>query len=161
MNLFNWEVFKSLDYFRFGSPRGGCLACSANVSKHCKQTRIGSLEIYSEVSLRRLFTGGSFMLHMSKSIKTTSVWWACDFLRSSAELRSFLFERVEASCRASRDTRRHTMSSFSESALEKKLSELSSSQQSVQTLSLWIIHHRKHSGLIVKVWHRELKKGKS
>ncbi|XP_077586551.1 regulation of nuclear pre-mRNA domain-containing protein 1B [Stigmatopora nigra] len=52
------------------------------------------------------------------------------------------------------------MSSFSESALEKKLSELSSSQQSVQTLSLWIIHHRKHSGLIVKVWHRELKKAK-
>ncbi|XP_034393632.1 regulation of nuclear pre-mRNA domain-containing protein 1B [Cyclopterus lumpus] len=53
------------------------------------------------------------------------------------------------------------MSSFSESALEKKLVELSSSQQSVQTLSLWIIHHRKHSGLIVKVWHRELKKAKS
>ncbi|XP_076028148.1 regulation of nuclear pre-mRNA domain-containing protein 1B isoform X1 [Genypterus blacodes] len=50
------------------------------------------------------------------------------------------------------------MSSFSESALEKKLLELSSSQQSVQTLSLWIIHHRKHSGMIVKVWHRELKK---
>uniref|UniRef100_H3D372 Regulation of nuclear pre-mRNA domain containing 1B n=1 Tax=Tetraodon nigroviridis TaxID=99883 RepID=H3D372_TETNG len=53
------------------------------------------------------------------------------------------------------------MSTFSESALEKKLSELSSSQQSVQTLSLWIIHHRKHSALIVKVWHRELKKAKS
>lgn len=53
------------------------------------------------------------------------------------------------------------MSSFSESALEKKLTELSSSQQSVQTLSLWIIHHRKHSALIVKVWHRELKKGES
>lgn len=52
------------------------------------------------------------------------------------------------------------MASFSESALEKKLTELSSSQQSVQTLSLWIIHHRKHSGLIVKVWHRELKKAK-
>ncbi|XP_077441383.1 regulation of nuclear pre-mRNA domain-containing protein 1B isoform X2 [Vanacampus margaritifer] len=53
------------------------------------------------------------------------------------------------------------MSSFSEAALEKKLCELSSSQQSVQTLSLWIIHHRKHSGLIVKVWHRELKKAKT
>lgn len=51
------------------------------------------------------------------------------------------------------------MSSFSESALEKKLSELSNSQQSVQTLSLWIIHHRKHSGTIVRVWHKELKKG--
>lgn len=53
------------------------------------------------------------------------------------------------------------MSSFSESALEKKLSELSNSQQSVQTLSLWIIHHRKHSSLIVRVWHREMKKAKS
>ncbi|XP_062360753.1 regulation of nuclear pre-mRNA domain-containing protein 1B isoform X3 [Cinclus cinclus] len=53
------------------------------------------------------------------------------------------------------------MSSFSESALEKKLSELSNSQQSVQTLSLWLIHHRKHAGPIVAVWHRELRKAKS
>ncbi|XP_044311261.1 regulation of nuclear pre-mRNA domain-containing protein 1B isoform X2 [Varanus komodoensis] len=50
------------------------------------------------------------------------------------------------------------MSSFSESALERKLSELSNSQQSVQTLSLWLIHHRKHAGPIVTVWHRELPK---
>ncbi|CAJ0954238.1 unnamed protein product [Ranitomeya imitator] len=50
------------------------------------------------------------------------------------------------------------MSAFSEAALEKKLSELSNSQQSVQTLSLWLIHHRKHSGVIVSVWDRELRK---
>ncbi|XP_067267129.1 proton-coupled zinc antiporter SLC30A2 isoform X3 [Chanodichthys erythropterus] len=50
------------------------------------------------------------------------------------------------------------MSVFSEPALEKKLSELSNSQQSVQTLSLWLIHHRKHSKTIVKVWYSELKK---
>ncbi|XP_039205233.1 regulation of nuclear pre-mRNA domain-containing protein 1A isoform X2 [Crotalus tigris] len=50
------------------------------------------------------------------------------------------------------------MSAFSESALERKLSELSNSQQSVQTLSLWLIHHRKHSPLIVTVWERELRK---
>ncbi|XP_052390021.1 zinc transporter 4-like isoform X2 [Carassius gibelio] len=50
------------------------------------------------------------------------------------------------------------MSVFSEPALEKKLSELSNSQQSVQTLSLWLIHHRKHSKTIVKVWYNELKK---
>lgn len=53
------------------------------------------------------------------------------------------------------------MSAFSEAALEKKLSELSNSQQSVQTLSLWLIHHRKHSKTIVGVWFNELKKGKS
>ncbi|XP_072880338.1 regulation of nuclear pre-mRNA domain-containing protein 1A-like isoform X2 [Hemitrygon akajei] len=52
------------------------------------------------------------------------------------------------------------MSAFSESALEKKLAELSNSQQSVQTLSLWLIHHRKHSKTIVLVWHRELRKAK-
>ncbi|KAM9776490.1 regulation of nuclear pre-mRNA domain-containing protein 1A-like [Syngnathus typhle] len=50
------------------------------------------------------------------------------------------------------------MSSFSEAALEKKLSELSNSQQSVQTLSLWLIHHRKHSKTIVHVWYDELVK---
>uniref|UniRef100_A0A3Q4BUW0 CID domain-containing protein n=1 Tax=Mola mola TaxID=94237 RepID=A0A3Q4BUW0_MOLML len=50
------------------------------------------------------------------------------------------------------------MSAFSEAALEKKLSELSNSQQSVQTLSLWLIHHRKHSRSIVSVWFNELKK---
>ncbi|XP_012688801.2 regulation of nuclear pre-mRNA domain-containing protein 1A isoform X1 [Clupea harengus] len=50
------------------------------------------------------------------------------------------------------------MSVFSEVALEKKLSELSNSQQSVQTLSLWLIHHRKHSKAIVTVWFNELKK---
>ncbi|XP_069476629.1 regulation of nuclear pre-mRNA domain-containing protein 1A isoform X3 [Ambystoma mexicanum] len=53
-----------------------------------------------------------------------------------------------------------SMSAFSEAALEKKLSELSNSQQSVQTLSLWLIHHRKHSPLIVTVWERELRKAK-
>ncbi|KAM9295964.1 LOW QUALITY PROTEIN: regulation of nuclear pre-mRNA domain-containing protein 1B [Gastrophryne carolinensis] len=53
------------------------------------------------------------------------------------------------------------MASFSESALEKKLSELSNSQQSVQTLSLWLIHHRKHAAAIVTVWQRELRRAKS
>uniref|UniRef100_A0A8C9LE59 CID domain-containing protein n=1 Tax=Pavo cristatus TaxID=9049 RepID=A0A8C9LE59_PAVCR len=42
--------------------------------------------------------------------------------------------------------------------LEWKLLELSNSQQSVQTLSLWLIHHRKHSVLIVSMWEQELRK---
>ncbi|XP_052231010.1 regulation of nuclear pre-mRNA domain-containing protein 1B-like isoform X2 [Dreissena polymorpha] len=50
------------------------------------------------------------------------------------------------------------MSSFSESNLAKKLNELNGTQQSIQTLSLWLIHHRKHSKTIVQVWLRELKK---
>ncbi|CAD7002937.1 regulation of nuclear pre-mRNA domain-containing protein 1B [Ceratitis capitata] len=48
------------------------------------------------------------------------------------------------------------MSAFSESALLKKLGELNSSQQSIQTLSLWLIHHRKHHASIVKTWFKEL-----
>lgn len=53
------------------------------------------------------------------------------------------------------------MSGFTESALEKKLAELNNSQQSIQTLSLWLIHHRKHHKTIVQVWLKELKKAKS
>ena len=52
------------------------------------------------------------------------------------------------------------MSGFTSEALEKKLSELNNSQQSIQTLSLWLIHHRKHNKLIVQTWYKELKKGK-
>lgn len=50
------------------------------------------------------------------------------------------------------------MGTFSDSNLAKKLSDLNNSQQSIQTLSLWLIHHRKHCSTIVDVWLRELKK---
>lgn len=53
------------------------------------------------------------------------------------------------------------MSAFSETALIKKLMELNASQQSIQTLSLWLIHHRKHHANIVKSWYKELLKGKN
>lgn len=51
------------------------------------------------------------------------------------------------------------MSAFTESTLIKKLLELNASQQSIQTLSLWLIHHRKHYTNIVKSWYKELLKG--
>ncbi|XP_026481777.1 regulation of nuclear pre-mRNA domain-containing protein 1B [Ctenocephalides felis] len=50
------------------------------------------------------------------------------------------------------------MTSFTESALVKKLIELNASQQSIQTLSFWLIHHRKHHAIIVKTWYKELQK---
>lgn len=50
------------------------------------------------------------------------------------------------------------MSAFTESALVKKLLDLNSSQQSIQTLSLWLIHHRKHHSNIVKSWFKEMQK---
>lgn len=51
------------------------------------------------------------------------------------------------------------MAGFTEKALIKKLEELNSSQQSIQTLSLWLIHHRKHNAIVVKTWYQELLKG--
>lgn len=50
------------------------------------------------------------------------------------------------------------MSAFTEGALVKKLLELNPSQQSIQTLSLWLIHHRKHHANIVKSWFKEIQK---
>uniref|UniRef100_A0A803Y924 CID domain-containing protein n=1 Tax=Meleagris gallopavo TaxID=9103 RepID=A0A803Y924_MELGA len=48
--------------------------------------------------------------------------------------------------------------SAQQKVLEQKLLELSHSQQSVQTLSLGLIHHHKYLGLIVSVWEQELQK---
>ncbi|CAG2109364.1 unnamed protein product [Medioppia subpectinata] len=53
------------------------------------------------------------------------------------------------------------MSGFAAQTLEKKLIDLNSSQQSIQTLSLWLIHHRKHHKSIVQTWFAELKKAKA
>ncbi|RWS03189.1 regulation of nuclear pre-mRNA domain-containing protein 1B-like isoform X3 [Dinothrombium tinctorium] len=52
------------------------------------------------------------------------------------------------------------MSGFTSEALEKRLSELNNSQQSIQTLSLWLIHHRKHHSAIVQTWFKELRKAR-
>ncbi|XP_025836807.1 regulation of nuclear pre-mRNA domain-containing protein 1B isoform X2 [Agrilus planipennis] len=52
------------------------------------------------------------------------------------------------------------MAGFTESAFVKKLLDLNNSSQSIQTLSLWLIHHRKHHEPVVKIWLRELLKTK-
>ncbi|XP_072400036.1 regulation of nuclear pre-mRNA domain-containing protein 1B isoform X2 [Diabrotica undecimpunctata] len=49
---------------------------------------------------------------------------------------------------------------FTETAFIKKLSDLNNSSQSIQTVSLWLIHHRKHYSTVVKIWFRELIKAK-
>lgn len=46
--------------------------------------------------------------------------------------------------------------SFSEASLLKKIQEVNNTQQSIQTLSLWLIHHRKYSKPIVQTWLQEL-----
>lgn len=44
----------------------------------------------------------------------------------------------------------------SESQLIKRFADLSTSQQSVETLSLFLMHHRRQSQTIVHVWAKEL-----
>lgn len=52
------------------------------------------------------------------------------------------------------------MAGFTENVFIKKLVDFNNTSQSIQTLSLWLIHHRKHHSQIVKIWLRELMKGK-
>jgi regulator of Ty1 transposition protein 103 len=48
------------------------------------------------------------------------------------------------------------MSEFNVSSFERKAREVTGSQQSIQTLSVWAIHYRKHAKEIVEAWLREL-----
>lgn len=50
---------------------------------------------------------------------------------------------------------------FSDQSFRGKLAELNTTQQSIQTLSLWLIHHRKHAETYVSIWNAELRKGKN
>jgi len=50
------------------------------------------------------------------------------------------------------------MSAFTEQALVRRLAELNQTEQSIQTLSLWLIHHRKRAALVCETWLRQLKR---
>lgn len=50
--------------------------------------------------------------------------------------------------------------SFS-AALEKKLKDLSVTVHSIQSISQWVIHHRKHAKTVVAQWYKELQSGNS
>eukprot|EP00731_Ephydatia_muelleri_P016564 Em0009g988a len=49
------------------------------------------------------------------------------------------------------------MSSFSVQALQEKLSRLTPSQDSIETLSLWIIHHQAYAPTSVTIWLESLR----
>ena len=51
------------------------------------------------------------------------------------------------------------MSSYSVQTLQEKLNRLTLSQDSIETLSLWVIHHRDHAKTSVAVWLDSLQKG--
>ena len=52
------------------------------------------------------------------------------------------------------------MALLNQKAFERKLQNMSSTQDSVQTVSLWMIHHKKHAMDMGKIWLDQLKKGK-
>ena len=51
------------------------------------------------------------------------------------------------------------MSFFTVQVLQEKLSRLTLSQDSIETLSLWIIHHKAHASTSIDVWMEDLQNG--
>ncbi|KAK7011650.1 regulation of nuclear pre-mRNA domain-containing protein 2 [Biomphalaria glabrata] len=49
-------------------------------------------------------------------------------------------------------------STLNEESVEKKLKTVNNTQDSIQSLSLWIIHHKSHHAKIVELWMKVLKK---
>ena len=49
--------------------------------------------------------------------------------------------------------------SWSTTTLEMKLRDLNATMQSIQSVSQWLIHHRKHARTVVGIWFREMQKG--
>ena len=52
-----------------------------------------------------------------------------------------------------------TAMSFSEVAFQTRLDALTTSQDSIETMSLWMQHHRKHAPQVVAVWLKQMKDG--
>ena len=53
----------------------------------------------------------------------------------------------------------YKMATFNAKAFEKKLNGMDLSQTSVQTVSLWIIHHKQNIREVIGVWVDMMKKG--
>lgn len=49
-----------------------------------------------------------------------------------------------------------TSTSFNEENLMRKLDQCTPTQESIQTLALWIIHHKNHHQLIAKLWLKKM-----
>ncbi|XP_070541993.1 regulation of nuclear pre-mRNA domain-containing protein 2-like [Ptychodera flava] len=53
------------------------------------------------------------------------------------------------------------MASLNEHSFERKLQSVNNTQDSIQTLSLWCVHHKAHHKKIVNLWMKVLKKSKA
>lgn len=50
-------------------------------------------------------------------------------------------------------------STLNEESVERKLHAVNNTQDGIQSMSLWIIHHKAHHKKIVDLWLKVLKKG--
>lgn len=50
------------------------------------------------------------------------------------------------------------MSGFSEVAMRERLSKLRPQQDSINTLSMWLMHHHRHTDEIIQIWLKEVRK---
>lgn len=53
------------------------------------------------------------------------------------------------------------MSFFTVQVLQEKLNRLTLSQDSIETLSLWIIHHKAHASTSIEIWMEDMQSGKA
>ena len=52
------------------------------------------------------------------------------------------------------------MAALNEASVQRKFANVNNTQDSIQSLSLWVLHHKAHHERIVELWFKALKKGK-
>ena len=51
------------------------------------------------------------------------------------------------------------MAALNEASVQRKFANVNNTQDSIQSLSLWVLHHKAHHERIVELWFKALKKG--
>ena len=95
-------------------------------------------------------------LFSRKCPKTTAVWW-CGVVVVRCCVCSRVLpgpSNIATHC-PGHSSQLCTMSGFSEATLAQKLAELNQTAPSIQGVSLWLLHHRKHYQTYVKVRNEE------
>lgn len=113
----------------------------------------------NENKAKSALTGTSLRLKKPKSnFSCRPFWiWSDDkniYVTESKQNTVYIFLRLRSTCRWNKSN----MATF-EKSLETKLKTLEPTQTGIQTLSLWIIHHRQHSDIITSKWIERVKKG--
>ena len=52
------------------------------------------------------------------------------------------------------------MAALNEASVQRKFANVNNTQDNIQSLSLWVLHHKAHHERIVELWYKSLKKGK-